>query len=165
MKRLRSLHEAGRAAPLVAAITFLTVSLAVSHTAAWAAALEGVWLLEGEAALQTFNCGGLMCGRIVWLQRPSDPHGQPRRDEKNPDPALRQRRLCGLTILWGLHPVSPDRWQGGGFYNPDDGETYSVSAELRSADVLVARIFRRLPLFGETKTMLRVPHGASAGWC
>ncbi len=165
MKRLRSLHEAGRAALSAAAIALLSVSPAVSHTAAWAAASEGVWLLEGEAALQTFNCGGLMCGRIVWLQRPSGPHGEPRGDENNPDPALRQRRLCGLTILWGLHPVGPDRWQGGWFYNPDDGETYSVSAELRSADVLVARIFLGLPFFGETKTLLRVPHRASAGWC
>src|SRR3954452_12209897 len=141
------------------------LAVGIAGGAAWAAAREGVWLLEGEAALQTFNCGGLMCGRIVWLQRPSGPDGQLRLDENNPDPALRRRRLCGLTILGELHPSGRNRWQGGWFYNPDDGETYSISAEFRSADILAARIFRGLPFFGETKTLLRVSHGASAGWC
>ena len=47
-------------------------------------------------------------------------------DKKNPDPALRQRPLCGLTIFWALRPAGPDRWTDGGFYNPDDGQTYSI---------------------------------------
>jgi uncharacterized protein (DUF2147 family) len=87
------------------------------------------------------------------------------RDKKNPNPALRDRELCGLTILWGLHPAGPDRWEGGGFYNPDDGETYNVSAQLKSADMIIARIYSGLPLFGRTKTLVRVPHGTSDGWC
>jgi hypothetical protein len=43
--------------------------------------------------------------------------------------------------------------------------TYRVSAELRSADVFVARIYLGVPLFGETKTLLRVPRLRSEGWC
>ena len=93
------------------------------------------------------------------------PGAEPNRDKNNPDPALRQRRLCGLTVLWGLRPTGPDRWGGGWFYNPDDGKTYNVSAELRSADLIVARIYSGVRLFGETKTLLRVPHGTSEGWC
>jgi len=159
--RLRSLRRPGRAAQLIAAL----IALAVPRTLAWAAVPEGVWLIDGKAAVQIFDCSGLLCGRILWLQSPRDPQDQLKRDKNNPDPALRPRRLCGLTILWGLSPAGPDRWGGGWFYNPDDGKTYRVSVELRSADLLMARIYLGIPLFGETKTLLRVPRGTSEGWC
>ena len=71
----------------------------------------------------------------------------------------------GLTILQGLQPAGLDHWNSGSLYNPDDGVTYRVSAELRSADVFVARIYLGVPLFGETKTLLRVPRLRSEGWC
>jgi hypothetical protein len=86
-----------------------------------------------------------------------DSVGRLARDNKNPDPLFRQRRPRGLTILQGLYPVGLDHWNSGSLYNPDDGTTYRVSAELRSADSFVARIYLGVPLFGETKTLLRVP--------
>ncbi|MGL4964036.1 MAG: DUF2147 domain-containing protein [Inquilinus sp.] len=159
--RLRSLYQLGRAALLVAAITFL----AIPCTPAWGAVPQGVWLIDEKAAVQIFDCDGLLCGRILWLQIPRDPQGQLGRDKNNPDPALRQRLLCGLTIIRGLQPADPDHWEGGSFYNPDDGKTYDVSAELTSADVLTARIYLGTPTLGETKTLVRVPHGTSEGWC
>jgi uncharacterized protein (DUF2147 family) len=146
---------------LVAAIGFL----ATPCTMAWAAVPQGVWLIDAKVAVQIFDCEDLLCGRILWLQIPRDPLGQLNRDKKNPDPALRQRRLCGLTILWGLRPTGPDRWEGGWFYNPNDGKTYRASAQMRSADLIITRIYLGIPLFGETKTLFRVPHGTSEGWC
>ena len=86
-------------------------------------------------------------------------------DKKNPDPALRQRPLCGLTIFWALRPAGPDRWTDGGFYNPDDGQTDSISAELKSADAIEARIYSGVQVRGETKMLYRVPRGTSNGWC
>ena len=154
-------HELHRAALLLAAL----MVLAVPRTSASAAVPAGVWLIDGKAAVQIFDCTGQLCGRILWLLTPRDPQGRLNRDRNNPDPALRQRPLCGLTVLWGLRPTGPDRWEGGWFYNPDDGKTYRVSAELRSADLIVARIYVGIPLFGETKTLVRVAHGTSEGWC
>jgi uncharacterized protein (DUF2147 family) len=106
-----------------------------------------------------------MCGRIVWLQVPRNPEGQLDRDKNNPDPALRGRDLCGLTILWGLRPSGPGRWKNGWFYNPDDGVTYRVSAQLKADDVMTARVYVLAPLFGKTKTLTRVSRGISDGWC
>jgi hypothetical protein len=57
---------------------------------------------------------------------PRDPQRQLDRDKNNPQPALRQRQLCGLTIFWGLRPSGPDRWTDGWFYNPNDGKTYNI---------------------------------------
>jgi uncharacterized protein (DUF2147 family) len=156
-----SLRRPGCAALVVAAL----MSVVVSRSLAWASVPGGVWLIEGKAVVQIFDCSGMLCGRILSLQTPRDPQGQLNRDRNNPDPTLRQRRLCGLTVLWGLRSTGPERWGGGWFYNPEDGKTYNVSAELKSADLLVARIYSGIPLLGQTKTLLRVPYETSEGWC
>jgi uncharacterized protein (DUF2147 family) len=126
---------------------------------------EGVWLIDKKAAVQIFGCNSLLCGRILWLQSPRDSAGQLSQDNKNRNPALRQRPLCGLTMLWNLRASGPDRWEGGRFYNPEDGKTYHVSAYLKSADMLVARIYLGMPAFGKTKVLHRVTHDTSERWC
>lgn len=145
----------------------MLIGLAVSlpHTAASAGIPQGVWLIDNEVAIQVFDCRNLLCGRVLWLLIPRDPQGRLVLDKKNPQPALQQRPLCGLTIFWGLRSSGPDRWTDGWFYNPDDGGTYNISAELRSADRIEARIYLGDPLLGQTKTLYRVPHGTSYGWC
>jgi uncharacterized protein (DUF2147 family) len=150
----------------LAALLTAGVMLFAAHRADGQAAIpQGVWLIDGKAAVQIYDCKGLMCGRILWLHVPLNALGQLDRDYHNPDPALRTRELCGLTMLWNLHPDGPNRWKDGWFYNPDDGVTYRVSAQLKSDDVIIARIYLGVPLFGKTKTLARVPHGVSAGWC
>ena len=126
---------------------------------------QGMWVIDARAAIEIFDCGGPACGRIVWLRSPRDSQGQSRRDKNNPNPVLRQRPLCGMIVLWGLIPSGQDRWDGGWFYNPDDGLTYNVFAALRSADVLMARIYLGEPFFGSTKMLARIPAGNSDGWC
>jgi uncharacterized protein (DUF2147 family) len=127
---------------------------------------DGAWLIDAtERGSKSSIAAACFCGRIIWLWTARDIAGQPASDKKNPDPAFRQRLLCGLTILQGLQPAGLDHWNSGSLYNPDDGTTYRVSAEVRSADVFVARIYLGVPLFGETKTLLRVPRLRSEGWC
>jgi uncharacterized protein (DUF2147 family) len=148
-------------------VLLLASSVAVSALAHEASAEvpAGVWLVNGEAAVQLFDCNTRVCGRIRWLQAPRDAEGQLKRDKRNPDPALRQRELCGLTVIRDLHSSSPNHWEGGWFYYPDSGKTYNVKMELTSADALVARLYMGTTLVGETKTLTRVGHGTSEGWC
>ena len=126
---------------------------------------EGIWLIRGEAAVQIFACNSLLCGRILWLQAPRDPEGQLKRDKRNPDPALRQRELCGLTVMRDLRSTGPNQWDDGRFYYPDSGKTYNIKLELTSPDALVARFYLGTSLLGETKSLSRVLHGTSEGWC
>ena len=126
---------------------------------------EGVWLVNGEAAVQIFECNTLLCGRIRWLQAPRDSEGQPKRDMRNPDPALRERELCGLTIMRDLRSTGPNHWDDGWLYNPASGKTYNIKVELTSPDALVARLYLGTSLVGETKTLKRVVQGTSEGWC
>ncbi len=150
-----------RAALLAAAL----LPFAIRSPAVSAKIPEGIWLIEPNAVLQVFDCSGLLCGSVVWLRNIRDPAGHIQRDKYNPDPALRQRLLCGLTVLWGLQPSGENKWTSGWFYNPDDGKTYRITAELTSPDTIVARIYLGIPLFGETRTLRRVPRQESAGWC
>ncbi|HET6605280.1 MAG TPA: DUF2147 domain-containing protein [Rhodopila sp.] len=150
-----------RGAVLVVAM----LSMPVPAPAFSTEAPEGLWFVPPDAAVQIFDCEALLCGRIVWMLHWRDAAGQIQRDDKNPDAASRSRLLCGLTILWGLRPSGPGRWEGGSFYNPHDGKTYSVTAEQRSSDAIVARIYKILPLFGKTKNMRRVAKLSSEGEC
>ncbi len=153
-----------RRVALVLAI-WLDMTLPVPHSFATTAVPEGVWLIDSRVAVQIFDCGHLLCGRILWLQIPRDTQGQLHQDKNNPNPALRQRKLCGMMIFWGLHPAQPDEWEGGAFYNPDDGRTYNIAAKLTSADTITARMYEGFQPFGRTKVLHRVPHGTSNGWC
>ena len=128
-------------------------------------AFSGVWLMGQEVAIQTFDCGELLCGRVIWLKNSLNAQGQSKRDANNPDPALRGRQVCGPTIIWGAHANGPNRWEGGWFYNPDDGHTYRVSMELNSPDLMVARVYLGVPIFGVTRNLVRIPQGTSEGWC
>jgi uncharacterized protein (DUF2147 family) len=126
---------------------------------------EGIWMFANRVAVQLFDCGGQLCGRIVWLLRPRTPAGQPDLDTHNPETSLRQRHLCGLTIIWGLQPGAPDRWTGGWLYDPQDGATYDVTAELASPTTISARVYRGAPLFGRTEILIRDPQLSFDGRC
>lgn len=167
----RRAHLAVRVFRLLRQVLYATVLIAVaSSTVAPTSASpievpEGVWLVDANSALQIFDCNGLLCGRVAWLRNVRDGTGQIQRDGKNPDPALRQRLVCGLTVLWGLQAIAAGSWKGGWFYNPDDGKTYRAAADLGSSDTLVARIYVGAPHFGTTRTLLRIPRHSSNGWC
>ncbi|MGC1885259.1 MAG: DUF2147 domain-containing protein [Stellaceae bacterium] len=100
-----------------------------------------------------------------WLLRPRTPAGQPDLDHLNPDPSLRQRHLCGLTIIWGLQPEGPSHWTNGWLYDPKDGVTYDVTAELTASNTISARIYRGVPLFGRTEILIRDPQLSFDGRC
>ena len=122
-------------------------------------------MIDGKVALEIFECGGPLCGRLVWVKKARDRHGRPIRDRKNPDPALRQRPVCGLTVVWGLQPSGPGQWRNGAIYNPRDGRTYHVNAERVSDGLISARIHVGVPFIGITKSLVRVERRTSDGWC
>jgi uncharacterized protein (DUF2147 family) len=129
---------------------------------------HGIWMIEDEVAIAVDRCDGdSLCGRIVWLRDARDGAGRPKRDEMNPDAALRDRPLCGLTVLDGLLPVpdEADKWAAGSFYDPRNGRSYGLGATLVSADELVARVYIGMPFLGLNQTLLRVHQASGGGWC
>lgn len=115
------------------------IGLVLLSSAAVAGAPEGTWLSEdGGTKVQISNCGGKLCGTVVWLDEPIDADtGKPKTDIRNPDPAKRSRPLIGLQVVRGLAPTGPNKWSGL-IYNADDGRTYQAS--MRVQDDHTARV-------------------------
>jgi hypothetical protein len=70
--------------------------------------IRGLWVDHRDSdkhkvAVSIEDCDGLLCGRIYWLKKPTS-GGAPKRDQHNPDAALRDRPLCGLKIMTGFRP-------------------------------------------------------------
>ena len=108
----------------------LTLGLTVAGTAHAADGAAGLWRLSnGKVTVRVAPCGAGLCGRVVALKKPRDDKGRPRLDKENPNPALRQRPVIGLTILSNMKASGEGRWSGM-IYNPDDGHTYSSSMQL-----------------------------------
>jgi len=113
----------------------------------------GVWLVaSGDAAVAITDCGGELCGKIVWLKEPLNSEGKPKRDVHNTDPAQRERPICGLPLLYGFKPEGDGRWSGGYIYNPRNGKTYHATITAGTDGTLKLRGYVGLPIFGESQT-------------
>ncbi len=150
--------------PLRAACAGLLILLIHSRPAS-SEVPNGTWLFANRVAVDVFECSGLVCGKIVWLLRPRTPAGRPDVDRLNPDPTLRHRPLCGLTIIWGLQPDGAGHWSNGSLYDPQDGTTYDLTAERTAPDKISARVYRGVPLFGRTEILIRDPQLSFDGRC
>ena len=130
MIRKRTTRLTSRA---LAALAFAAMTL----RPAIAADPSGTWLTEaGTSRIRIADCGGVLCGNIVWMKEPIDPDtGKPRADKNNPDAAKRNRPLMGVTIVIGMKPSGADKWSGQ-VYNAEDGKTYSGSITMVSAGAL-----------------------------
>ena len=88
--------------------------LSTAGTAVTAAGPEGTWLSETrDTKVRIVDCGGKLCGRVVWLGEPIDGDtGKPKTDKRNPDPDKRARPLLGLQVVSGMKASGPNRWSG-----------------------------------------------------
>ncbi len=65
----------------------LFAALGISGSA-YAADANGTWLTQGGLSrIKIADCGGALCGSIVWLKEPNDETGKPKTDKNNPDAA------------------------------------------------------------------------------
>jgi uncharacterized protein (DUF2147 family) len=134
------------------ALVFSLMSFSVSG----AEIIEGVWLNEeGDGWIELRITDGELRGVIAGS--PDDPERlrPPRLDEENPDPALRDRDLFGMRILYGFRIETAGRWGGGRVYDPNNGNTYRGTITLANDNTLRLRGFIGLSLFGRTEVWTR----------
>jgi uncharacterized protein (DUF2147 family) len=120
---------------LSAAIFVAAVDLAAP---AFAADAFGTWYTQDkESQVKIVNCGGALCGTLVWLKQPIDPAtGRAKTDKNNADASKQSRPLLGVPIVLGMRPSGvPNQWSGQ-VYNASDGKTYSGSFTLTSPNTV-----------------------------
>ncbi len=140
-------------------ITFALVFYSMSFSVSGTETIEGVWLNEdGDGWIELRITDGELRGVIAGS--PDDPERlrPPRLDVENPDPALRDRELFGMQILYGFRMETADRWGGGRVYDPNNGNTYRGTITLVNDSTLRLRGFIGLSLFGRTEVWTRRNH-------
>jgi uncharacterized protein (DUF2147 family) len=130
-------------------VVHLTAALVllVAIGQAKASHVDGTWIIK-DLVLHIFDCQRSVCGRIVWIKD-----------------AARRPSQCGRTIVWGLEAKGSNEWAEGSILDPDDGETYRLSATYEPDGTLHARIFKGMPLFGKTEILKRVDVQKLTGLC
>ena len=109
------------------------LGLAMASGRASAQAAEdafGVWLNpENQSNVEFYRCGEGLCAKVTKV---SD--GQ-KTDDKNPDPAKRNRPIVGLVIMEGAKKSGDNKWSGT-LYNRADGKSYSGTITVKSKSTL-----------------------------
>lgn len=91
---------------------------------AYAADPSGLWRDESGSVVKISGCGNGMCVEVVKPAKAGE------KDVNNPDPALRNRSVVGITILNATRG-GDNIWKGQ-LYNAEDGKTYSGTLTLAS---------------------------------
>ena len=126
-------------------------AVALTAPAQAAASPEGRWLTEKKhGIIEIYRCGadGTLCGRLVWFQiEPDDPNKQGL-DVHNPDPARRNRSLCGVVFMTGFKPAEANAWEDGALYDVETGKSYGGTITMQPDGTLRLRGYIGTPLLG-----------------
>ncbi len=141
----------------------VTLLLSAIGSASAASGIFGHWTTADGSTVVALPCGGgqgdqALCLRIERLS-PTSPGTI---DEKNPNPSLRQRQLCGVEVGSGFHLDGDTKATGGTLYDPLTGNTYRGSMEV-SGDTLKLRGYLGISIFGRSETWHRT--SAPVGGC
>ncbi len=112
--------------------------------------VRGNWRTPGGAVVQIAPCGTELCATLLQ----SEPDAPVTVDTENPDPAKRDRKLCGLQIGYGFQITDADHADGGHLYDPKSGKTYR-GAMTSDGDKLSLRGYIGIKAFGRTETWSR----------
>jgi uncharacterized protein (DUF2147 family) len=78
-------------------------------------------------------------------------------DVNNPDPALRKRKLLGMSILSGLVYVpESNSWENGMVYDAKHGRVWNASAYLGEKGRLHVRGYWHFKFIGKTMNFIRI---------
>lgn len=90
----------------------------------------GVWLNpENQSNVEFYKCGDGLCAKITKVADAQ------KTDDKNPDPAKRERPVVGLVIMEGAKRSGANKWSGT-LYNRADGKSYSGTVTVKDKNSL-----------------------------
>ncbi len=149
-------------------IAILGLLAGLAKPAAAAEPLDGFWIdSDGEVILEIGPCaagGAARCGKVAWLKQPNGADGKPQLDDKNPDPKLRSRPVCGLNVVTGFKRQSADTWGGGTVYVSDYGTSFSGSAQVLGATQVKVTGYVGIPFFGSSEVWSKVTQPVTPCW-
>ncbi len=113
-------------------------------------ALLGEWWTEGKEGRVKVVKTSKGLYEVVLL----DGKDVDKKDENNPEPKLRERKLRGIVLMWNLR-FDGEEYVDGYCYNPRDGETYRVKMKITGPTTLRLRGYLAVPLLGQSQDWTR----------
>jgi uncharacterized protein (DUF2147 family) len=115
------------------AVLGLGMALLAGVLPAAAASAEGSWKTQDGTEITVAKCDADYCGTLTWIVVPKEFQAQCQqmgrdaitavmRDEKNPDPTLKNRPILGMSMLT-LTPAGDPNSYNAVVYNAQDGST------------------------------------------
>ncbi|MBS0240921.1 MAG: DUF2147 domain-containing protein, partial [Proteobacteria bacterium] len=100
----------------------------------------GVWIDDtGQGAIEIKDCGGKLCGSLVWTKSNSKPEG------------------CKVAILGELSAEKSGSWGGGWIYDPRADARFDVEITPVGAEKLKVMGYKRVKALSRTMTWTRAP--------
>lgn len=114
------------------------------------------WSPEQKSKVLITKTDGKYFGKIIAVRKES----QDKRDTKNPDKALQDRKILGMEILSSFKFDGDDTWEDGKIYDPESGKTYKCKMWFEKDDVLKIRGYVGISLLGRTAEFTKVQGSA-----
>ncbi|MEO9145553.1 MAG: DUF2147 domain-containing protein [Ginsengibacter sp.] len=113
----------------------------------------GRWMsTENNLEVEIYKVGGTYKAKVLWIDD-SDDKTRPmntRCDLRNPDEALRKRKIIGLVVMNGLiYNKENNDWEQGKIYDPQHGKDWNAKASLTKGGLLRVRGYWGFQLLGK----------------
>lgn len=143
---------------------FIMASLLfVFNMSLYAASVEGYWKTVDDQTgddksilLLEKSDNGEITGRVVKILKTDDGSDPETRVCDKCDGERKNKRIKGMTVMWGIKKTGDNEWSGGKILDPKTGSIYNVKFSLEdSGDKLNVRGYIGFSLFGRTQVWYR----------
>lgn len=117
----------------------------------------GKWItLAGNCIVEVYRENDEFKAKVLWFNDKGKKPMTDWTDEKNPEPALRNRKLLGMEVLHGLHYNSDEnKWVDGVIYDATSGKKWDSEVWLTEDKLLKVKGYWVFKFLCETKTFKR----------
>lgn len=127
-------------AGLSAAVAVFAFQVMASPAAHAASDPTGVWINDtGRGAVEIKDCGGALCGHVVWVKDGADSNG------------------CGKQIIGNLKSAGGGRWDNGWIYSPEKKRKYDVEVKPLDNGRLRVMGYAGIKMFSKTMIWTKAP--------
>lgn len=113
----------------------------------------GRWMsTQNNLEVEIFKDADQYNARVVWIDDSNDKNRpmNVRCDRKNPNVELRNRKIIGLKVLYGLvYNADCKEWMNGKIYDPENGKEWNAKAWLTKEGILKVRGYWNFELAGK----------------
>jgi uncharacterized protein (DUF2147 family) len=139
-------------------LIFFTGIISQAHIAPADEQVCGKWeSSEKNLIVQVYKEDNKFRAKIIWY---NDTDGKPMdywTDRHNPDPALRSRKILGLSVLTGLtYNPHTNSWEDGLIYDSKHGREWNASAYIDKDGTLKVKGYWHFKFIGRTMSFKRI---------